>query len=180
MTGTVRPAVEAIWQVLGVGVPPEAIGSRHSFVVDDIEMELRLARDGRGIELTGRLGRLGAHPQQAADQQRRLLRLGLGLAMVNRAAPVMPAGAERPALEAMARGDLDQAGPPDICAVTALDQDLRRDAPRALQDLAQWRHFARPILGETIPPDAGDDDLPSRPRRSASSDAERGYFIFQP
>lgn len=181
MAGTVRPAVEAIWQVLGVGVPPEAIGSRHSFVVDDIEMELRLARDGRAIELTGRLGRLGGHPLQATDQLRRMLRVGLALASVNRAALVMPAGAERPALEAMARGDLDQAGPPDIWAVTRLDlQDLRRDAPRALQDIAQWRHFARPILGETIPPDPDDDIGTGRSSRGQSSDAERGYFIFQP
>lgn len=178
MSGSVRPAVEAIWQVLGVAAPPETIGERYAFTVDDIEMELRLARDGRGIELTGRLGRLAPHPMQATDQMRRLLRLGLGLAAVNRAALVLPAGAERPALEAMARGDLAQAGPPDIWAVTALDSDLHRDAPRALQDLAQWRRFARPILGETVPPDVDDDRGPSR--RGPAAEAERGYFIFQP
>lgn len=178
MAGSVRPAVEAIWQVLGVGVPPDSIGERYAFTVDDIEMELRLSRDGRGIELAGRMGRLGLHPMQAADQLRRMLRLGLGLAALNRAALVLPAGGDRGALEAMARGDLAQAGPPDIWAVTVLDQDLRRDAPRALQDLAQWRNLARPILGETIPTDP--DDGPAPARRGPADEAERGYFIFQP
>ncbi len=55
MSGSVRPAVEAIWQAMGVGVPPEAIGDRYAFTIDDTDLELRLARDGRGIEL-------GAHP----------------------------------------------------------------------------------------------------------------------
>ena len=49
MAGSVRPAVEAIWIALGVGVPPEEIGARYGFTLDDTEMELNLARDGRGI-----------------------------------------------------------------------------------------------------------------------------------
>lgn len=178
MAGSVRPAVEAIWIALGVGVPPEEIGARYGFTLDDTEMELNLARDGRGIELSARLGRLGLHPLQAADQMRKLLRLGLGLAASNRAALVLPVGAERPALESMARGDLAAAGPPEVRVITALGADIRQDAVRAVQDVAQWRRLARPILGEPEPAD--DDDGFAGPRGRREAEAERGYFIFQP
>ncbi len=109
---------------------------------------------------------------------RRLLRLGLGLAAGNRGALVLPAAADRGALEAMARGDLAALGPPEVRVVSALDgTDLRRDALRAVQDLVQWRNLSRAILGEPEP--AADDGPPAAPARR-TTDAERGFFIFQP
>ncbi len=175
MSGSVRPAVEVIWQALDVGVPPEIIGGHYAFTIDDTDMELRLAPDGRGIELAGRLGQLGAHPLQAAAQLRRLLVLGLGLASVNRAALVFPAGADRAALEAMAVGDLRDVGAPVVWVVTALDMSQRKDPLRAVQDVMQWRHFARPVLGEDVPP-ATQDFGPERRR----AEVEQDYYIFQP
>jgi len=175
--GTVRSAVEAIWTALGVGVPPEVIGARYSFEVEDTAMELRLSADGRGTELWGRIGRLGQHPLQTADQLRRLLRLGLALAASNRAALVLPSGAETAALRAMARGEAPPSGPPDLWAVTVLDSDVARDGPRALQDVVQWRTLARPILGEADPPP---DEGGPRARAAPVRDIDRGFVIFQP
>lgn len=175
ISGSVRPAVEIIWQALDVGVPPEFIGGRYAFTIDDTDMELRLSLDGRGIELAGRLGHLGGHPLQAAAQLRRLLMLGLALASVNRAALSFPAGADRTALEAMALGEMDKAASPELWVITSLDMTQPRDALRALQDVMQWRHFARPLLGEDIPASA-----PGFRPEAQQSMSEHDYYIFQP
>lgn len=175
MSGSVRPAVEAIWAAMGFAPPPEAIGSRHDFFIDEVPVVLRLARNGRTVELEGLLGTLATDPMRAADQLRRLLRIGLGLAGFNRAGLWLPAGQQGDVMDALARRRPLPDGHPglEVMAVARIGEDVRNDALRAVQDVVQWHHYARPLLDGQAAAVA-----PMEPQGIGAAD--EGMVIFQP
>lgn len=175
MPSDVRLAVEAIWQAMGLAAPPEEIGERFDFSMDDTEVELRLTRDGRSILVEAVLGDLSANPQTAGDQLRRLLRVGLALSAVNRSALSLLGARDTAQLAQRAARQTEGLAPLQVRAVARIDGNPAREAIPALQDVLGWRQFSDPILERVAVPSGRDTPI----RRSAS-DPTADMVIFQP
>lgn len=175
MPSDVRLAVEAIWQAMGLAAPPEEIGDRFDFSMDDTEVELRLTRDGRSILIEAVLGELSANPQTAGDQLRRLLRVGLGLSAVNRSALSLPGAKDTAQLAQRAARQTEGLAPLQVRAIARIDGNPAREAVPALQDVLDWRRFSDPILERVA--SVSERDTPAR---RPVSDPTAGMVIFQP
>ena len=175
MPSDVRMAVEAIWQAMGLAAPPEEIGSRFEFQVDDTEITLEQTRDGRAVLVQAVLGTLSPNPQTAADQLRRLLRVALALSTQNRSALNLPGAADTAQLAQRVAGTIDGLPPLQVCAVARIEGDPSREAVPALQDVVQWRRFSDPILERVaMAPE------PEAPARRSTRPQDADYVIFQP
>ncbi len=166
---------------MGLVPPPGPLGARHDFTIEDTDLILRLAPDGQAATLEGTLGALTPDPHEATAQLRKLLRLGLGLAGFNRAALVLPdvngadaAGAA--ALMALADRRPDQP-PLRVTAQARIAPGDPRAAVAALEDILQWRSFARDVIPASAEP-ATAAAHPASPATPPDSGAD--FVIFQP
>jgi hypothetical protein len=174
MSESIRSAVEALFLALDVPPPPGPHGERAEFTVDDIDIILSLAPDGRTTLMEGSLGTLSAEPLSAGAQLHRLLRGGLALAGENRAALTLP--------EAQSLDDILSLGAAAgtagkalrIAAVARISEGDRQDAMRALEDIVQWRRLARDTLGDAQ--DGGD----TRPDEPLNAIDPSDFLIIQP
>lgn len=175
MATSVRPAIEAIWQAMGLAVPPETIGSHYDFIVEDTEIVVRLAPNGQSMVVEAALGELSADPMQAGDQLQRLLRIGLGLSAFNRSTLSLPDGGNTDLLTALATGRPEDRPSLRVQAVAVINDDPNRGPVGALQDVLQWRTYSDQILDR---PQSRDDFEPTRSASERDDDA--GFVIFQP
>lgn len=176
MSGSVKPAVSAIWVALGMAPPAEAIGDRYDFTLEDVDFTLSVAPNGECYLLQGVLGPLSSQSFEAADQLSRLMRIGLGLASFNRAALMVIGDVDDAMLMAMNDGQLD----PDVTPVLGVEARIPVSDPTKsvarVQDVLQWRSFASDILA--IGPST-EDWSPSASSASESSEST-DYVVFQP
>lgn len=175
MATNVRTAIEAIWHAMDLAVPPETIGPRYEFAVDDTDVVVKLADNGQTVVVEAELGSLSTEPMQAGDQLRRLMRIGLGFAAFNRSTLSVPDGGNPVSLTALVTGRVEDRPKLRVFAVATIDGDPRRQSVSALQDVLQWRTYSDPILERTEGRDVF-DILGA----SSARDDDAGFVIFQP
>lgn len=160
MSESMRSAVEAIFIALDVTPPPGPYGDRQEFGVDDVDMMLSLAPDGRTVLLEGSLGVLSSEPLSAGAQMHRMLRGGLALAGENRAALTLPEARTFEQIAPLGGASGTETPAIRIAAVARIAEGDRRDAVRALEDVMQWRRLARDTLGDGAGPSTSGGDVP--------------------
>lgn len=185
MAADLRQVLEVLFAGLGLGPAPQHPTDAEEFDIEDARCVVARAPSGTEVKLTLDIGTLTRDPHVAADRLRQLLRLSLGLAMVNRAALVMPETPDDRALRALQAGT---ATAPSLRfqAVALINSPVRQDIFRALEDVVQLRTLALPYL---TPDRRGAEDgialfpLPTT-ERSASGrsdgDDTSSFLIFQP
>ena len=151
MPGVVQKAVEAMRAGLGLGALVDPVGDRHAFETEHGEVVVEAAPDGRSAIMRMRLGWLSADPRLAESEVRQLLRLGLALGLVNRAAAGI-LGAEEgmgrapePNRERIADLATGQ-GRPIAIGAWADCGAVGSGAIGALQDLLQWAEMTAGLL----------------------------------
>jgi len=174
MTTAIRDCVEAIWADMGHVPPPGPIGIEYEFEVDECAIRLTLSPDGASVICTADLGALASEPGQAADQLRRLLRLGLGLLMHNRAALRLPEGANSDLVTAWARNRSGGGHPLIVQVQASVPVQTPRAAIAAMGDLMQWADLSRALLQRAAP--TGVDHGAVRHSPYEQSD----FVVFQP
>jgi hypothetical protein len=174
MSDSLRFALDAIFVALDVPPPPGPHGERVEFGVEDVDMVLELAPDGRTTLLTGFLGYLSAEPLSAGAQLHRLLRGGLALSGDNRAALTLPEAQTLDDIVALGGAADTEGRALRLAAIARVAAGDRQDAIRALGDILHWRRLARETLG-----DAPDNSGPERDRRPGPIDPS-DFVIIQP
>lgn len=174
MSESIRLAAEAIFVALDVPPPPGPYGERLAFGLENVDIELTLAPDGRTVLMEGSLGQLSTEPLSAGAQLHRLLRAGLAVMGENRAALTLP---DSPGLEdiaPMGSAPGTAVAPIRLAAQARIAAGDRQSALRALEDVVQWGRLAADTLG--VP-----SSDPSEPRASSEpvpDDAD--YVIIHP
>ncbi len=178
-----RRVLQVLFGGLGLGPVPERLADAEEFEIDDARCVVARAPSGTEVTLTLAIGTLTRDPHAGADRLRRLMRLSLGLAMVNRASLVLadpPDEAQLRALQAGAAG----AVPLRFNAVAVIAGETRDEIFGALQDVVQMRSLALPHL---VADAAAATDFPSLrgPQAARGGNAEKGddgsaFLIFQP
>lgn len=96
MSANFQTTIRRLWSGLRLPAPAFRETPEVTLSIDGADLKLAEAADGRGLSITGRLGRLSADPAERDGQTRRLLQIGLGLMMSNRSwvglDPADPAG----------------------------------------------------------------------------------------
>ena len=163
---SLRPAVEAIYATLGMAPPVDPPGTEFTFDLGGVPIMLRIDASGSRGTIHATLGTLSNAPHTAGEQLGQLLRIGLGLTAINRAALDVPAA------QALARGEepaLRQA-----FAVAHFPLAEPAEAIEAIREVMEWQGYAEAILG----PPTGADDMQTE--ATQASGPEEQFVIFQP
>lgn len=179
-----RKVLEVLFAGLGLGPAPERPADAEEFELDDARCTVARAPSGTEVTLRLTVGALTPDPHAAADRLRRLMRLTLGLAMVNRAALVCadpPDDAQLRGLQGGAAG----VRPLRFDAVALIASERRDEIFGALQDVVQLRSLALPHLVADAAAGGGafpaPRDMPAGSRGGKDSGPDSGAFlIFQP
>lgn len=179
MAADLRRVLDHLFGGLGLGPAPADPAESESFELDDAVCTVARAPSGTEVTLSIGVGSLQQDPHAATDRLRRLLRLTLGLSMVNRAALVVDDAPDEQRLRAMQSGS---GRPLAFRAVALIRNDRRQEVFAALQDVVQIRTLALPHLaaaggarGDWPTPD------PMAGRgRADDGDGLGAFVIFQP
>ncbi|MCL3883293.1 hypothetical protein [Marivita sp. GX14005] len=174
-TGPVPRAAAALRAALGLGAPAEAVSASYTLEANGIEIEIVAAPDGRDALMTARLGWLDPDPRRAEDQVTRLLRIGLALPSVNRAALTV-LGSDASVADRSARlADiaLGKGRPTALGAIRRFDP---AQAGEALRDLLHWAGQSDGVLAGAAMMAQG---VPSQPPARPATDPDE-MMIFRP
>ncbi len=165
MTG-LGPIVATLWKELGLAPPAAPVGTSFDFELGATSMSLRLADNGETVVVRGRIGWLDGNPHEAGDQLGRVLRLGLGLTMLN--AAVLDAAEAEDLL------DRDRPEPVPVHVVALARLSVPDSILSAVQAVLTWQSACENILNQ------GDDGArpEAAPIRPAVADGD--MIIFQP
>ena len=105
MAADQRAVLGVIFAELGLGPVPDRPDAVEEFELDEARCCVSQDGSGTAVLISLEIGRLAGDPQGAADRVRRLLRISLGLATVNRASLVCDGADDEAALRAMAAGE---------------------------------------------------------------------------
>lgn len=172
---SLRAAVDAIYATLGLAPPVSPPGQEFGFELSGVPVVLRVDAGGRIGTVHANLGVLSASAHEAGAQLGQLLRLGLGLTALNRAA------LEVPGASALASGqETDQR---QVYAVAIFPLDEPDEAVESLRAVMEWRGYAETVIAPPTP-EGGEKGTMSDGRGLASSAGaqrpDEDYVIFQP
>ncbi|MFP7674924.1 hypothetical protein ACG74X_16360 [Marivita sp. S0852] len=165
----------ALRAALGLGAPTESVGASYTLEANGVEIEIVAAPDGRDALMTARLGWLDPDPRRAEDQVTRLMRIGLALPAVNRAALTV-LGSDASVADRSARlADiaLGKGRPTALGAIRSFDP---AQAGEALRDLLHWADHSADTLARA--PALADG--PAEPRSAAPAADADEMMIFRP
>ncbi len=184
MAADLRQILDTLFSGLGLGPAPQRPAESEDFDIEDARCVVSRAPSGTEVKLALDIGTLTRDPHVAADRLRQVLRISLGLALVNRAALVLTEAPDDAALRAL------QAGQPAapilrFQAVALIRSGARQEVFRALQDVVQLRTLVLPYL---TPSQRGADDgialfpkrAEDRPGSARGDDDGAPFLIFQP
>lgn len=176
-----RTVLQVLFEALGLGPAPERPAESEVFEVDDAQCTVARAPSGTQVLLSVSIGTLARDPHAAADRLRRLLRISLGLAVVNRASLVCDDPPDEAGLRALQSGSGGE--PLRFKAVALISSARRADILSALQDTLQLRTLTLPYLTpETTAGSALSEALALRPDqgRTTRGDDDGSFLIFTP
>lgn len=177
MAVDLRSVLGTLYGALDLGPAPTDPVDVEEFELDDAPCRIERAPSGLEVLISMHVGTLATDPHLAAERLRRLLRLSLGLALVNRAALVCDERPDDTRLRALQSPDA-RTRPLAFRAVAVVTSGQRAEVIGALQDVVQLRTLARDYLSDdtrraTAPPG------PPRSGRPAPDDGA-SMIIFQP
>ena len=155
MPGVVQEAVDMMRAGLGLGALVDPVGDWHAFETEHGEVVIEAAPNGHSAIMRMRLGWLSADPRLAESEVRQLLRLGLALGPVNRAAAGI-LGAEEglgraPEPNRARMADLATGQGRPVAIGAWADCGAGGSGPvGALQDLLQWAEMTASLLSRRI------------------------------
>lgn len=177
MTADVRAVLATLYGVLDLGAPPADPAPVEEFELDDTFCRVEASPSGLETLISVPVGALATDPHLAAERLRRLMRLSLGLALVNRAALVCDERPDDARLRALQSPDA-RTRPLTLRAVAVVTGSQRAEVVAALQDVLQLRNLARDyVAGDGQPPRPHDPS--PRPDRDVPLDGG-SMIIFQP
>jgi len=83
MSANFETTIRRLWSGLRLPAPTFRDKPEVTLSIDGTDLKLAETADGRGLAVSGRLGRLSADPGERDGQTRRLLQIGLGLMASN-------------------------------------------------------------------------------------------------
>lgn len=184
MAADLRQVLDTLFSGLGLGPAPQHPAESEEFDIDDARCVVSRAPSGTEVKLVLDVGTLTRDPHVAADRLRQVLRMSLGLALVNRAALVLAELPDDAALRAL-QGGQPSAPVLRFQAVALISTGARQEAFRALQDVVQLRTLVLPYL---TPSQRGAEDEISlfpkraeeRPGSTRGDEDGASFLIFQP
>lgn len=177
MAVELKAVVAVLWDVLGMGPPPDRVGHSERFEIEDAACRVERSPSGLEVVLTAEVGTLAGDPHGAADRMRRLLRLSLGLSTVNRAALICEARPDEAQLRALQAGS----GALGLVAVAVIRSSARGEVVAALEDVLQLRTLALPqVSAGGVARDALFETFPPVQEGRNTAPDDGSMMIFQP
>lgn len=173
-----RAVLATLYAVLDLGPPPADPAEVEEFELDDAVCRVEPSPSGLEVLISVPVGTLATDPHLAAERLRRLMRLSLGLALVNRAALVCDERPDESRLRALQSPDARTVRPLTFRAVAVIAGNHRAEVVGALQDVLQLRSLAHDYVAEGGPQARTSDPSP-RADRPVPEDGG-SMIIFQP
>ena len=177
MATDLRAVLATLHGVLDLGPPPADPAEVEEFELDDTVCRVEPSPSGLEVLVSLPVGTLALDPHLGAERLRRLMRLSLGLSLVNRAALVCDDPPDEARLRALQSPD-SRTRPLHFRAVAILTGSQRAEVVAALQDVLQLRNLARDYVAEVGTPPRSADPLPRRD--GTAPDDANTMIIFQP
>lgn len=177
MATDLRAVLGTLYAALDLGPAPATPGDVEEIELDDAVCRIERAPSGLEVLISMPAGNLAADPHLAAERLRRVLRLSLGLALVNRAALVCDERPDETRLRAL-QSPTAQTRPLAFRAVAVVSGSHRAEVVGALQDVLQLRNLARDYLADDTARPSPVNTPP--PGNRAGPDDGTPMIIFQP